>query len=92
MILEAVNYLIRLSDTEYKRKIVEYVSNLRMNREDKEMYVSVFEEVYKEEGRKEGRDEATKEFAKNSLANGISPDVIAAITGLSLGEIRSLMN
>jgi predicted transposase YdaD len=48
-----------------------------MKREDKEMYVSVFEEVYKEEGLKEGlkkgREEATKEIAKNLLANGTPP-------------------
>jgi hypothetical protein len=116
MILEAVNYLIRLSDEGYKRQIVEYVENLRMKQEDKEMYVSVFEEVYKEkgraegrakgraegrkegraegreEGRKEGWEEAAKEIAKNFLANGTSPDIIAANTGLSLEKIRSLMN
>jgi hypothetical protein len=35
-----------LTDTQYKTQFVEYVGNLKMAKEDREMYQSVFEKVY----------------------------------------------
>ncbi|MGL9759648.1 MAG: Rpn family recombination-promoting nuclease/putative transposase, partial [Wolbachia sp.] len=43
-------------------------------------------------GRQEGRQEEKIEVAKNSLKAGVSIDVIAEITGLSLDEIKKLRN
>jgi hypothetical protein len=122
--LEAIGYLIGLSDKDYIRQAVEYVENLQMNREDREMYVSIFEEVYTERGMKKGvekgmergmkegmergrkegmergrkegvekgRNEAKKEIAKNFLAEGTPPEIVAKNTGLSLDNVRSLMD
>ncbi|MFP3015801.1 MAG: transposase, partial [Wolbachia sp.] len=41
-------------------------------------------------GRQEGRQEEKIEVAKNSLKAGVSIDVIAEITGLSIDEILRL--
>ncbi len=41
-------------------------------------------------GQEKGRQEEKIEVAKNSLKAGVSIDVIAEITGLSLDEIRKL--
>ncbi|MDR1241261.1 MAG: hypothetical protein LBM00_00520 [Deltaproteobacteria bacterium] len=100
VILEAANYLIRLSSKDYIRQTVEYVENLKMSREDREMYVSIFEEVYTERGMEKGMEKGMEEgakakaveIAKNLLAEGVSPDVISRTSGLSLEEVRSLMN
>ncbi|MBD0392163.1 transposase, partial [Wolbachia endosymbiont of Pentalonia nigronervosa] len=43
-----------------------------------------------EKGKKEGRKERDIEVAKNSLKAGVSIDIIAEITGLSVDEIRQL--
>ena len=43
-------------------------------------------------GQEKGRLEEKIEVAKNSLKAGVSIDVIAKITGLSLDEIRKLKN
>jgi predicted transposase/invertase (TIGR01784 family) len=90
-ILEAVEYLIHLTDEDYKRQIVEHVENLKMSREDREMYKSIFEEVYTERGRQEGETKARVEMAKNLLAEGISPDIIERTSGLSQNDIDSLI-
>jgi predicted transposase YdaD len=72
------------------------VENLKMKKEDREMYESVFERVYKErgikEGFKEGGDKRAFEIAGKFLADGISPEIVARNTGLSQEEIRALMN
>jgi uncharacterized protein YeeX (DUF496 family) len=95
-ILEAIEYLIHLTDEDYSRRIVEYVKNLKMSREDREMYKSVFERVYTEEGVQEGiikgEAKARVEMAKNLLSHGVSPDIIADSSGLSKTEIQALMN
>jgi len=90
-ILEAVEYLIHLTDEDYKRQIVEHVENLKMSREDKEMYKSVFEEVYTERGRQEGIEEGKFEVAKNFLNMGLSVEQIAQGTGLAENEIKNLL-
>ncbi|UPA54736.1 Rpn family recombination-promoting nuclease/putative transposase [Wolbachia pipientis] len=46
----------------------------------------------KQEGREEGEKQAKIAVAKNSLKAGVSIDVIAQITGLSLDEIKKLRN
>jgi hypothetical protein len=99
-ILEAIEYLIHLTDENYTRQIVEYVKNLKMSKEDREMYASVFERVYREEGLQEGIEKGIEkgiksgkeEVAKNLLADGISLEVVARNTGLSAEDIRALMN
>ncbi|MGL9779920.1 MAG: Rpn family recombination-promoting nuclease/putative transposase, partial [Wolbachia sp.] len=45
-----------------------------------------------EKGREEGEKQAKIAVAKNSLKAGVSIDVIAQITGLSLDEIKKLRN
>jgi predicted transposase/invertase (TIGR01784 family) len=69
-----------------------------MSAEDRAMHTSIFERVYtargeekgrqegREEGRQEGRREVIIEMAKNLLANGVSPEIIAKSSGLSLDE------
>lgn len=47
--------------------------------------------VGQEKDRQEGRQEEKIEVAKNSLKAGVSIDVIAEITGLSLDEIKKLI-
>ena len=53
-------------------------------------------EVWKEEGREEGiekgREEGIEKVARNLLRNGISSDIIAKSTGLSMDKIRALMS
>jgi len=44
----------------------------------------------REEGRAEGRAEGKEEVARNLLAMGISVEVIAKATGLSIDQIRAL--
>jgi hypothetical protein len=65
IILLAVNYMINLKDEAYAKQYVAHMETLKMNEEDREMYVSVFERVYtakgKEEGHKEGRKEGRTE-------------------------------
>jgi predicted transposase YdaD len=67
-----------------------------MNKEDREMYESVFERVYKEkgikEGFKEGGNKRAFEIARNFLADGISPEIVARNTGISPEKIRALMS
>jgi hypothetical protein len=91
-ILQAVEYLIHLTDEDYTRRMVEYVENLKIGKEDREMYESIFERVYKERGRQEGRQEERIEIAGKFLADGISPEIVARNTGLSPEAIRTLMN
>jgi predicted transposase/invertase (TIGR01784 family) len=75
---------------------VEYAENLKMSREDRKMYVSIFEEVYTQRGMEKGMEEGAKakavEIAKNLLSRGVSSDIIAESSGLSPEEVRSLMN
>jgi predicted transposase/invertase (TIGR01784 family) len=46
----------------------------------------------KAHGLAEGEARARVEMAKNLLADGISPEVVARNTGLSLEDIHALMN
>jgi predicted transposase/invertase (TIGR01784 family) len=82
--------------------MVEYLENLQMSEEDREMHKSIFERVYSERGRQEGLQEGLQEgiqeglqrgkleMAKNLLARGVSPDIIADSSGLSQSDIQSL--
>jgi predicted transposase YdaD len=87
VILEAIGYLMNLTDENYTRQTVEYLENLQMREGDREMYKSIFERVYTEQGRQEGK----LEMAKDLLARGVSPDIIAASAGLSQSDMQSLM-
>ncbi|MGL9759605.1 MAG: Rpn family recombination-promoting nuclease/putative transposase [Wolbachia sp.] len=49
-------------------------------------------QIGEEKGREEGEKQAKIAVAKNSLKAGVSIDVIAEITGLSLDEIQKLRN
>ena len=44
------------------------------------------------EGRKEGKEEQRIEDARNALAEGIAPEIVQKITGLSAETIKSLVN
>jgi hypothetical protein len=92
VILEAVNYLLNLTNRDYVERIVDYQEKLIMNREDREMYISMFERVYTARGREEGKQEKAFEIAKNFLADGIPPEVVARNTGIPMDDIRALMN
>ena len=37
-ILQALEYLIHLTDEDYTRQMVEYVENLKIGKDDREMY------------------------------------------------------
>jgi predicted transposase/invertase (TIGR01784 family) len=91
-ILEAIEYLIHLTDEDYKRQMVKHVENLKMSEEDRKMYKSIFEEVYTERGVQEGEQKKAIEVAKNFLEDGISPDIVAKNTGLSIDDIHALIN
>jgi predicted transposase/invertase (TIGR01784 family) len=90
-ILEAVEYLIHLTDGDYKRQIVKHVENLKMSKEDREMYKSVFEEVYTERGVQEGEAKTRVEVAKNLLNMGLPVEQIAQGTGLAENDIKNLL-
>jgi hypothetical protein len=92
IILLAVNYLLNLKDKSYAQQYVAHMGSLKMNEEDREMYVSVFERVYKEEGREEGREEGKVEMARNLLLDGFPLDAIAKSSGLPPERIQSLVN
>jgi hypothetical protein len=99
IILEAVSYLMNLSDSEYKKQFVEHVENLKMAEEDKKMYQSVFEEVYLERGvqigeqigEQVGAEKKAFDIARNFLADGFSIDVVSKNTGLSPDEVKTLL-
>jgi predicted transposase YdaD len=90
-VLLAINCLLELSGEEYAREYVKYMENLKMSKEDRKMYISVFERVYKAEGKAEGMEKGKREMARNLLAEGVPQDVIAKASGLAASEIRSLM-
>jgi hypothetical protein len=88
IILLVVNYLINLKDRDYAKQYVKHVESLRMNEEDREMYVSVFERVYKEEGRKKEREE----IAENMLNEGLSVDEVSKYTRMPREGVEALRN
>jgi len=45
-----------------------------------------------EQGMAKGIEQGKAEMARNLLANGISPDIIAKSAGLSVEQVRSMMN
>ena len=100
LILEAVSYLMNLSDREYKKRFIEHVENLKMAEEDKKMYQSVFEEVYLERGiqigekrgmqigEQRGAKKKAFDIARDFLSDGIPLDVVSKNTGFSLDEVK----
>jgi hypothetical protein len=87
IILLAVDYLMKLKDEGYIEKFSAHMKTLKMNVEDREMYVSVFERMYKEEGRKE----ASAENARNMLRDGMPVEKISQYTNLPREEIEKLL-
>jgi len=96
IILLVVNYLINLKDEGYAKQFVAHMESLSMDKEDREMYVSVFERVYtekgKEEGRMEGRTEERTEIARNMLNKGFSAKEIQECTRMPREELDMLMD
>jgi hypothetical protein len=96
VLLEMVNYLLNLQDQDYVEQIVKYQENLTMKKEDREMFVSMFERVYtargREEGIQQGLRQGKQEIAKNLLADGMALEVVARNTGLPMDDIRALAN
>ena len=43
-----------------------------------------------EKGMEKGRKDSAIEIARNLLANGVSPEIVAASTGLNLDEMADL--
>ncbi|MCF2151900.1 hypothetical protein IQ276_036940 [Desmonostoc muscorum LEGE 12446] len=54
------------------------------------MRESVIYQSIKAEGREEGSDKKARKIAINLLAEGISVDVIARVTGLSIKVVQQL--
>jgi predicted transposase/invertase (TIGR01784 family) len=50
----------------------------------------MIEEVAMKEGMEKGKQEKAFEIAKNLLVRGISPDIIAESSGLSIDELKTL--
>ena len=108
IILLAANYLLNLKDENYAKQYVEHMESLKMNEEDQEMYVSVFERVYtargEEKGRKEGFGEGfgeglgeglkkgRVEIAKNMLNKGFSAKEILECIDMPSEELATLMD
>ena len=86
IILLAVNYLINLKSETYAKDFVAHMESLRMSKEDKEMYVSVFERVYTSKGKEKGQ----AELVKNMLNEGLSVDEIIKYTRLTREGIEKL--
>jgi predicted transposase/invertase (TIGR01784 family) len=63
-----------------------------MDKEDREMYVSVFERVYTEKGKEEGRTEERTEIARNMLNKGFSAKEIQECTRMPREELDMLMD
>jgi predicted transposase YdaD len=86
-ILLAVEYLLKLQDEGYIEKFSAHMKTLKMNAEDREMYVSVFERMYKEEGRREGH----MEVARNLLRDKVPVEKVSQYTNLPREEIEKLL-
>ena len=54
------------------------------------MQESVTYQLIKSEGREEGREEALRQIVANLTREGMSPDVIARITGLTIEQIQQV--
>ena len=97
-ILLAIEYLIKLKNEIYAEKILAHIKSLKMNEEDKEMYVSIFEKVYtakgeekgRNEGRAEGRNEERTEIARKLLKRNRPTDEIIEDTALTREEVENL--
>jgi len=77
--------IMKLSDQE-RREYEDYLENLHYQ-------ASMYESSYKVgemKGEKKGRDEEKRELARKSLKEGLSVEVAAKITGLSMEEIATL--
>ena len=86
-IRKAVNTLYQLSASERIRN--EYEARKKAERD----YINGMEGAYKrgsQEGEQKGRLEGIGTTARNALAQGLTPEVIQKITGLTLEEIRKL--
>ncbi|MDR1740780.1 MAG: hypothetical protein LBR38_02895 [Synergistaceae bacterium] len=71
-ILLALDYQMRLRDPDYRRQMVEYMSELTeaAGEEERHMYVSMFEEVYSAQGRAEGMAQGMEKGMARGMARG----------------------
>ncbi|MDD9334627.1 MAG: transposase, partial [Rickettsiaceae bacterium] len=74
----------RLAYDQAKKRTDDYLSSL-----EEKLHEGI--QIGHEKGKVEGRKERDIEVAKNSLKAGVSIDVIAEITGLSLDDIKKLI-
>ncbi|MDR1621269.1 MAG: hypothetical protein LBS00_02715, partial [Synergistaceae bacterium] len=74
IILQAVEYLMRIENQDYAKQIVAHIASLveSLKEEEKNMYTSVFERVYKEEGRMEGFNEGRNEGFNEGRTEGFN--------------------
>jgi predicted transposase/invertase (TIGR01784 family) len=69
----------------------EFKSDLKRYEQEKQMpYITSIERMGIEEGRKEGRDEEKKAIALNLLKQGISVEMIAQATGLTVIQLQEM--
>jgi len=85
LILLAIEYLINMKDEAQIKDMVAHIESLPMKKEDKEMYISIFERVYTERGEARSRIE----IAKNMLNDGLPLEKITQYTNLSREEIEA---
>ena len=84
------------TESDFTENLANKVKSVKTSSDEKRVYMT-FEEMVEERfnegksvGLEEGREETRIETAKNFLKNGISPDLIAKCTGLSLEKVLEL--
>lgn len=56
------------------------------------MQESVTYQLIKQEGREEGREAERQEVAVNLLSEGISLEIVARVTGMTIEQLQQLQN
>jgi predicted transposase/invertase (TIGR01784 family) len=74
MILLALDYQMQLSDQGYRRQLADYVEELTeaVGKEEKQVYVSIFEEVYTEKGMAKGMAQGMAQGIAQGMTQGIA--------------------
>lgn len=67
-----------------------YVKDEKLNEEVLSMTKTLYDPVVEERGRREGRQEGELKAARNALIEGIEPQIVVKITGLSMETIQKL--
>ena len=82
-------YLLFLSAP--RGQIVVHIESLEMKKEEREMYVSIFERVYTARGEEKGRMEERAEIVRKMLRKGFSANDILECTSMPREELDILI-